>query len=79
MRNRIDALAKEIDPRLSIHDLRTVPGPTHTNVIFDCLRPDDMSLSSDELKAELARRVVKAYPQAVAKITVDDDYVSARQ
>lgn len=79
MRNRIDAIAKEIDPRLSIHDLRTVPGPTHTNVIFDCLRPEDMRLSSDELRSELARRVVKEYPQAVAKITVDDDYVSACQ
>lgn len=79
MRNRINAMAKDIDPRLSIHDLRTVPGPTHTNVIFDCLRPEDMEMTSDALRAELARRVVDEYPEAVAKITVDDDYVSARQ
>lgn len=79
MRNRIDAMAKDIDPRLSVHDLRTVPGPTHTNVIFDCLRPDDMEMSPADLRGELARRVVNAYPDAVAKITVDNDYVSARQ
>ena len=79
MRNRIDALAKEIDPRVSIHDLRTVPGPTHTNVIFDCLRPEDCALNASELKRELAESVQAEYPKAVAKITVDEDYVSAEQ
>ena len=79
MRNRIDALAKQIDPRVSIHDLRTVPGPTHTNVIFDCLRPEECALSARELKARLAAAVQEEYPKAVAKITVDEDYVSAEQ
>ncbi|MDO4437207.1 MAG: cation diffusion facilitator family transporter [Coriobacteriaceae bacterium] len=79
MRNRIDSAAKQLDERLSIHDLRTVPGPTHTNVIFDCLRPEDCSLSASELKAELSRLVVEAYPDAVPKITIDEDYVSAVQ
>ena len=79
MRNRIDAMAKEIDPRISIHDLRTVPGPTHTNVIFDCLRPEECELSARQLKDELGGRVEREYPKAVAKITVDEDYVSAAQ
>ena len=79
MRNRIDAMAKEIDPRISIHDLRTVPGTTHTNVIFDCLRPEECELSARQLKDELGGRVEREYPKAVAKITVDEDYVSAAQ
>lgn len=79
MRNRIDAMAKEIDPRISIHDLRTVPGPTHTNVIFDCLRPEECELSARQLKDELGGRVEREYPKAVAKITVDEDYVSTAQ
>ena len=79
MRNRIDAMAKEIDPRISIHDLRTVPGPTHTNVIFDCLRPEECELSARQLKDELGGRVEREYPKAIAKITVDEDYVSAAQ
>jgi cation diffusion facilitator family transporter len=33
-----EAVAK-IDPHLSIHDLRLVPGPTHTNVLFDLVLP----------------------------------------
>ena len=31
--------AKVFEPEISIHDLRMVPGPSHTNVIFDAVRP----------------------------------------
>ena len=51
MRLRINAMAQEIDSRLSIHDLRCVPGPTHTNVIFD-VRP---SRFGDERRGPKAR------------------------
>lgn len=79
MRNRINDMAKSIDARMSIHDLRCVPGPTHTNVIFDCLRPAGCALSPTEVKERLSERVVAVYPQAICKITVDEDYVSAAQ
>lgn len=79
MRNRINEDAKQIDCRMSIHDLRTVPGPTHTNVIFDCVRPEGCSLSPDEIKKQLSALVVEQYPLAICKITVDEDYVSAEQ
>ena len=79
MRNKIDAMAKSLDCEASIHDLRCVPGPTHTNVIFDCLHPVECALSSDEFKRKLGDMVIEAYPDAVPKITVDEDYVSAEQ
>ena len=75
MRLRINAMAQEIDSRLSIHDLRCVPGPTHTNVIFDCVRPSDLDMGADELKQTLAQRVESEYPKSIAKITIDEDYV----
>ena len=79
MRNRIDAMAKSLDREASIHDLRCVPGPTHTNVIFDCLHPAECELSPGEFKARLGEMVIEQYPDAVPKITVDEDYVSAEQ
>lgn len=79
MRNKIDAMAKSLDSEASIHDLRCVPGPTHTNVIFDCLHPAECALSPDEFKRKLGDMVIEAYPDAVPKITVDEDYVSAEQ
>lgn len=79
MRNKIDAMAKSLDGEASIHDLRCVPGPTHTNVIFDCLHPVECALSPSEFKRKLGDMVVEEYPDAVPKITVDEDYVSAEQ
>lgn len=79
MRHWIDLAVKDIDERLSIHDLRCVPGPTHTNVIFDCVRPADCALSASELRARVSELVRDHYPRAVCKITVDESYVSSRQ
>ena len=36
-RRLIMNIVRGIHPTLSIHDLRIVPGPTHTNLIFDCV------------------------------------------
>ena len=79
MRTWINQAVKVIDGRLSIHDLRCVPGPTHTNVIFDCVRPADLGLSESQLKRRITDVVRSKYPRAVCKITVDNDYVSSAQ
>ena len=79
MRHWISIHIKEIDPRLTIHDLRTVPGPTHTNVIFDCVRPHDLAMTNDELRAAISKIVTSKYPQAICKVTVDNSYVSSQQ
>ena len=55
------------------------PGPTHTNVIFDCVRPADCALSPDELHERTAEIVKEKVPNAVCKITIDESYVSSRQ
>lgn len=77
MRTWIAEHVREVDPRLTIHDLRTVPGPTHTNVIFDVVRPHDLGMSDDELRDEVSRVVRGHYPEAICKITVDASYVSS--
>ncbi len=79
MRNWINQAVKVIDERLSIHDLRTVPGPTHTNVIFDLVRPADLELDAERLKRRVNEIVHERYPRAICKITVDESYVSSAQ
>lgn len=79
MRNWIDQAVKIIDPRLSIHDLRTVPGPTHTNVIFDCVRPHDLEIPEGQLKRKIEQIVRDHYPRTIVKITIDESYVSSAQ
>lgn len=79
LRNQINELVKSINPQLSIHDLRTVPGPTHTNVIFDCVKPADFELDDDELKHRISDLVTEIHPEAICKITIDQSYISAHQ
>lgn len=79
MRGWIDQAVKIIDPRITIHDLRCVPGPTHTNVIFDCVRPADLPMGADELRRRVSRIVRDHYPRTIPKITVDESYVSSEQ
>lgn len=79
MRANIADAARSIDERLTIHDLRCVPGPTHINVIFDCVRPLEFELTPEELRARMCALVCELYPSAVPKITIDEGYVSAAQ
>ena len=79
MRNWINQAVKIIDPRITIHDLRTVPGPTHTNVIFDCVRPADLPLDEDQLRRRVVEIVRDHYPRTIPKVTIDESYVSSEQ
>ncbi len=75
MRLSITDLAREMDSRLSIHDLRVVPGTTHTNYIFDLLLPMDLGLSDEEAADKLKKRFAEENPGCFAVINVDRSYV----
>ena len=79
MRHWIDLHVRLIDPRLSIHDLRCVPGPTRLKVMFDVMRPPELAMSDDELRGRVSALVVERYPRAECKITIDTSYLSAEQ
>lgn len=65
---------KSIDPRLTIHDLRMVPGHTHTNLIFDLVVPHDFEMPVCRLKAEVAALAKKEDPRWECVITVENSY-----
>ena len=73
-RREIAEIAEQIDERLSIHDLRMVPGPTHTNVIFDCVVPPKFTMDEAQLKAEINRFVKQRHPDFNCVITVEQSY-----
>ena len=54
LRKWISEDVAQIDPRLSIHDLRIVPGENRTNVIFDCYEPYAVEIGEDELKTMIS-------------------------
>lgn len=65
---------KSIDPRLTIHDLRMVPGHTHTNLIFDLVVPHDFEMPACRLKAEVAALAKKEDPHWECVMTVENSY-----
>ena len=77
MRHWLAGHIKEVDSALTVHDVRLVPGPTHTNVIFDVVKPHSLAMDDDELRRRISEVVVATYPEAICKITVDTSYVSA--
>ena len=65
----------EIDPELKIHDFRMVPGPTHTNLIFDALVPANCKASNQELQNEIAALVHATWPSCYAVVDIDRSFV----
>lgn len=49
---------QELDPDLQFHDFRMVEGKTHTNIIFDCVVPQEKSYDGEYLKTYLSSKVV---------------------
>lgn len=76
LRQWLGEAVKEIDERLSVHDLRMVPGQTHTNMIFDCVVPYEFFLSDKEVKQRIQDLVTEEYPGYLCVITVDKSYAA---
>ena len=75
MRQAVADKLKEIDPRIKIHDFRMVPGPTHTNLIFDALVPAEVKLSDQALEDEIEKLVHSAWKNYYAVVDIDRSYV----
>ena len=75
LRMAVAEKVKTIDPRLTIHDFRTVSGPTHTNLIFDVVVPYDVKLTADEVRRRIGALVKELDENYFAVVQVDNSYV----
>lgn len=71
----IHSAIDEIPGVVSFHDLRIVPGPTHTNVIFDVVVSQDCRYSEGELQSILGEKISAWDPAFFVVIDVDKNYV----
>lgn len=65
-----------IDGVVSMHDLRLVTGPTHTNVIFDIVISPGCKFSQDEIKKIIDDAIHKKYPNFFTAIDFDKSYIN---
>ena len=70
-----EALVKEIDGRLTIHDFRLVHGGGVTKILFDVVVPFEMKMPEEELKARIQDSVSRTMENCAALINVDHSYV----
>jgi hypothetical protein len=74
IRSLVEKAVKEISDQLSVHDLRVVPGNTHTNIVFDCLCPRSLGMKKSELVEQITRKVREIDPKYNCVITVDESF-----
>lgn len=75
LRQAVAEKLTEIDPRIKIHDFRMVPGPTHTNLIFDALVPAELKLSDRALEEQIENLVHNTWKKYFAVVDIDRSYV----
>ncbi|MBQ8148777.1 MAG: cation transporter [Lachnospiraceae bacterium] len=76
LRKWLSKQVKCIDERMSIHDLRVVPGMSHTNMIFDCVVPHEFEMTDKQVKERIQELVSETYPDYYCVITVDKSYAA---
>ena len=74
-RERVAAMVRIIDPAISIHDFRMVPGPTHTKLIFDVEVPFQCSLPDQEVRRRVQSGVQALDEGWSAVVEVEKSYV----
>lgn len=76
LHQQVAALVKTIDPRITIHDFRMVPGQTHTNLIFDAVIPFDERLTRLQVAERIRQMVSEMEGNFRAVVKVENSYVN---
>lgn len=74
-KNELDIIIPSIDKRLKYHDLRMVKGYTHTNLIFDVVKPFNFVLPANKLKELITSKVQELHQDYLCVIVVEDSYI----
>ncbi len=74
MRMSIAGKVKELDNSLTIHDLRLVIGPTHTNVLFDLVFPAGFKGDTSYVVKEVEKFIKSLDEKNIPKIKVEQGY-----
>ncbi len=71
----VGSIVETIDDSLTIHDLRTVPGKTHTNIIFDVVTPKGFKMKDEKLIREITNKIHEVHSGYHCIIKIDKSYI----
>lgn len=70
----LDEIVREIDERISVHDVRAVGAPKPRRVIFDCVIPPELADLKAEIKESITKKLREKFPECEAVITFDEGF-----
>lgn len=77
IRDVLSDIVHKVSDKARFHDLRIVPGETHTNLIFDLVLPLNSELSEKETKRIVSELVTEFNPEYRCVIKVDTDLTAS--
>lgn len=72
----LEKILTEEFPEVSFHDFRVVHGKTHTNLIFDIVKPYGLKTPSAEICSKIKERMISLHENHHCVICVDHDYTA---
>ena len=75
LRERISKILSSLDAKLSFHDLRLVAGPTHTNVLFDIVVPNDVKIEKSAIISALKQNIKQLDNKYNLVVKIDSSYI----
>ena len=79
MRVALETMLRQIDSRITLHDLRITPNGSRTRVTFDCVVPYDLPVTARELQLRVAGQFRERFGQEYACIaTVEHSYTGGK-
>ncbi len=64
----------EIDSDITIHDLRIVEGPTHTNLVFDCVVPHNFKIPNKILREKIHAAAKEIDEKYICVVTIEHNF-----
>ena len=74
LRRQVAELARQVEPRMTVHDLRVVRGTTHTNLVFDAVLPLDAAITPAEAARRIREKVAELDGDYYAVVTVEHSF-----
>ena len=75
LREYLAKVVEEYDEKLSVHDVRLVPGKTHMNIVFDCVKPAGYEKSDKEIRDFIRDRVKELDEKYICVIKMEQSYI----
>lgn len=76
LREDLTKILQEEFPEVTFHDFRVVHGKTHTNLIFDIVKPYELKTSSNEICETIRTRMKQLHENHNCVIRVDHNYTA---